>query len=225
MKIIYYLVIIFLLLIIINNITELFIINVDIKRNAYVLTTNKNSERTIFSKNILEKIGFNVILIQHIPNENKVLSNKLSMQKIYEIIINDKDNYAYVFEDDINILEEITLSQIIKYETISDKFFYLGCCLYNYYDSIKINSKKIDSHDVYIISGNVRGLHAIGISKQGAAELLQFSKETDEIYMDCILENFSKIYPANILRYDLSVPYTEHRGLFFQDRNKFPSEI
>jgi hypothetical protein len=57
-------------------------------RTAYILTTNKLSDRTIFSQSVLEQIGFSVILVQHIPHQDNVLSNKISMQHIYELIAN-----------------------------------------------------------------------------------------------------------------------------------------
>ena len=72
-------------------------------RTAYILTTNKLSDRTIFSQNVLEIIGFSVILVQHIPHQDNVMSNKISMQHIYQLIATGTDNYAYVFEDDINV--------------------------------------------------------------------------------------------------------------------------
>jgi len=59
-------------------------------RNAYLLTVDPLSKRAIFSKNILEQIGFNVILVTALTNSNKVLSNKLSMLHIYEIISKKK---------------------------------------------------------------------------------------------------------------------------------------
>jgi hypothetical protein len=44
--------------------------------------------------------------------------------------------------------------------------------------------------------------------------------------MDCILEDFASVYPANIVRYDLISPlHPGHRGILFQDRQKFPSTI
>jgi hypothetical protein len=195
-------------------------------RNSYVLTCNTSSERTLFSKNILEKIGFNVNLIQCIPNENKVLSNKYSMIKIYETIANGPDEWAYVFEDDINILQDIDISEIIKYEKISNHFFYLGVCIPNYNKYYLTNKIKINNHEVSIMKGGVRGLHAIAISKKGAIELLSFLQNyINYEYMDMILEKFSEKYPANVVRYDLQSYIYGHRGIFFQDRNKFPSSI
>ena len=194
-----------------------------IKRCGYILTLDPQSERAIFSKNILEKIGFNVILIKPILDTDKVLSNKISMQYIYNLIINSNDNYSYVFEDDINMLEIITLDEIVEYEKYSEMFFYLGMCEYG---NIGNNTGiKIRNHNVYNKSGFCRGLHAIGLSKKGAEELLKFSRESKERYMDVILEQFSVLYPANVCRYDLESYIRGHKGILFQDRKKFPSMI
>lgn len=195
-------------------------------RTAYILTTNKLSDRTIFSQNVLEKIGFSVILVQHIPHQDNVMSNKISMQHIYSLIANGTDNYAYVFEDDINLLEPITLDEIIQYENISDMFFYLGACTYsNNWKQTTKHKTMINNHSVYTMRGCVRGLHAVGFSKLGASLFLDFSKNSNERYMDMILEQFTYIYPANIVRYDLQSYIPDHRGILFQDRNRFPSSI
>ena len=194
-------------------------------RIAYLLTTNKDSQRTLFSQQILTQIGFNVALVQHIPHPNPVISNKISMCHIYELIHNGVDEYAYVFEDDINILENISLSEIIKYEPISKMFFYLGICEDRGQNTIEDTMYSIHSHKVLSISGNVRGLHAIGLSKNGAKELVEFAKQSNFEYMDMILEEFSKKYPANIVRYDLQSYIYGHRGIVFQDRLRFPSTI
>jgi len=193
------------------------------KRSAYLLTMNSESDRAIFSKNILEKIGFTVIFIKPILHNDKVLSNKISMQYIYSLIIDSQDEYSYVFEDDINMIEEITLEEIIEYEKISEMFFYLGLCEYEI--PAKKTNIKIRNHEVYIKSGNCRGLHAIGLSRRGAEELLKFSRICPERFMDMTLEKFSTIYPANVCRYDLHAGMSGHRGILFQDRQRFPSTI
>ena len=200
-------------------------------RNAYLLTCNENSERTKFSIDVLEKVGFNVIIIKCLFNENKILSNKESMISIYNIIANRKDDWSYVFEDDINILEDIKIEEIIKYEKISDMFFYLGLCVYNN-ENITLNKEKINNNDVTIVKGNIRGLHAIGISKKGVHELLSFLNDYNDYntnidyqYMDVILDKFSEKYPANVVRFDLESNTPGHRGIFFQDRDKFQSTI
>ena len=193
------------------------------KRVGYILTLNPESERTVVSKNVLENIGFDVIIIKAILNDDKILSNKISMQYIYSLIIDSQNDYSYVFEDDINVIEQIQLDEIIEYEKYSEMFFYLGIC-----ENI-INAKKTDikirNNDVYNKNGFVYGLHAIGVSKKGSVELLKFSRDSKERYMDVILGKFSEIYPANVCRYDLESYILGHRGVFYQDRNLFPSTI
>jgi hypothetical protein len=195
------------------------------KRTGYILTLDPNSERAIFSKNILETIGFEVIFVKAIANHDKVLSNKITMLYIYKLIIESQENYAYVFEDDINTLEEIHLDEIIQYETISEMFFYLGLCDYGTSEHVKNTGIKINNYDVYKKYSMCRGLHAIGLSSKGAKELLEFSSNHGQRYMDVILEEFSGIYPANIVRYDLESYISGHRGIVYQDRNRFPSSI
>lgn len=130
-------------------------------RNAYLLTTNPLSERTVFSKTILENIGFNVILFQAIKHHDNVISNKLSMNTIYNIIYNDRSNtWSYVFEDDINILEPISLNEIIEYEGISNNIMYLGLCRYGDDSKLLKTKHKINNNIVYKTLGNTRGLHA-----------------------------------------------------------------
>ena len=146
------------------------------------------------------------------------------MQYIYSLIIDSQNEYSYVFEDDINVNEEIILDEIIQYEKISEMFFYLGMCEYNK-TNIKNTGIKIKNHIVYKKDGFCRGLHAIGLSKKGADTLLNFSSKIQERYMDVILEKFSEIYPANIVRYDLESYINGHRGVLYQDRKRFPSQI
>lgn len=200
--------------------------NQKIKRTAYLLTTNPASYRCIFSRNILENIGFTVAIIMALPNEDKVLSNKNTMISIYERIAKSEDTYAYVFEDDLNIIDNsIKLDEIIEYELISFVFFYLGMCEYGY-PTVRNTNHIIRNHPVFSKSGNVRGLHAIGISKIGAQLLLDYAKGLSNRYMDMILEEFSTLYPANVVRYDLQSPCeSSHRGFIYQDRIQFPSTI
>lgn len=198
------------------------------KRIAYLLTTNEQSDRCIFSKNILEKIGFTVHIFNALPHESPLISNKTSMQTIYYIISNSHyDGFHYVFEDDINVLEEITLDEIIEYEKISKIYFYLGICEEN--DLLGFETDiKIYGHDVYYKKGLCYGLHAIGISKDGARDLLEFSKreQYDSLdMMDVILYQYCAIHSAYVVRYDLKSYIKGHKGIIFQDRNKFPPTI
>jgi hypothetical protein len=195
-----------------------------VQRNAYLLHCNPNSERTLFSKNLLEKVGFTVIMFPCIPHTDPLTSNRLSMIAIYTRIKEGNDEWAYVFEDDINIIENIHLNEIIQYENISSMFFYLGVC----YDISKIysTSHTINKHPIMMISGfNHGGLHAIGISKTGAEKFLEFINGYYNIYIDQTLARFSIHYPAHIVRFDLESYIEGHRGIFFQDRDRFPSSI
>lgn len=201
-------------------------------RNAYLLSVNPNSERTIFSKKVLEKIGFNVIIFLAIPNQNPLLSHRQSYLKILEIIANQElnnyyniDGWTYVFEDDINLLEDIYLDEICEYEKISNNLFYLGICKYGT-NTIKYSGLKINNKNVYNVSGNVRGAHALAFSKNGAKNFLDFEKQfTNFDYIDMIIELFTKINPANIIRVDLESYISGHLGIIFQDRNRFASII
>ena len=191
------------------------------KRTGYLLTVSPQSERAQFSKHVLERVGFQVVMVRPIPHEDKVLSNKLSMQSIYRKIA-DSTTYAYVFEDDINLLEDIRLDEIVEYERISEMFFYLGVC-----ESHRVafpTENHIRGHPVYQKKGVCRGLHAIGLSPKGATALVHLS-ESSERYMDVLLEQLTRTYPANVCRYDLESYVPGHRGIFFQDRKRFPSTI
>ena len=195
-----------------------------IKRNAYLLTTNEQSERTQTRKKLLQEIGFNVLLVQHTPDKDPVISNRLSMMNIYNIISKSEQGWAYVFEDDVEIHEKISIEELAEYEKISKQFYYLGMCTFHPFLA-KPTGQVIKGHKVYSMSGNVRGLHAIGISNQGAKELLCLSEKCPYKYMDMVLEMFSCKYPANIVRYDLQSYIPGHRGIMFQDRAKFESTI
>ena len=194
-------------------------------RDAYLLTTDPTSNRTIYSKDVLGDIGFTVHVVQHTPHTDPVVSNRISMMNIYNMIQQGDKAYAYVFEDDIDVHEEITLDEIIMYERLSDKFFYLGICEDWGKSTTGNTGHSVRSHNVVSISGNVRGLHAMGLSKTGARDLLQFSHTSQHVYMDMVLEDFTRIYPANVVRYDLQSYIPGHRGMFFQARDKFPTTI
>lgn len=198
------------------------------KRTGYVLSLNPESQRALFAKNVLEKIGFDVVFIKGIRNDNRVLSHKHSMQHIYNLIAESESEYSYVFEDDINVLEDITLDEIIEYEPISEMFFYLGICEWG---QAGVNTCiKIRNRTVYSKQYWVRGCHAMGFSKKGAQAVLNFSKEfSDDLEpeyggaIDMILEKFTCTHPANVCGYELESYIPGHKGVVYQDRNRFPS--
>lgn len=195
-------------------------------RTAYLLTTCVESERTQFSQKVLESVGFTVIPFLALPNSDPVLSNRESLYRIYETIAHGDDEWVYVFEDDINLLEKINVDEIIQYENISQYFFYLGLCKYHEEKGITLSNNFIQEKQVYVVSGFVRGNHAIGLSKKGAMELMElYSSRLPTISGDLITEQYSLLRPAIIVRYDLESYLPGHRGIFFQDRNRFPSQI
>ena len=194
-------------------------------RKAYVLCENANTERFIATRLVLESVGFRVICVPYEKHEDKVYSNKISMQNIYKTIMDDSEEWSYVFEDDINKTTDINIQEIIEYEKISSFVFYLGVCMVDY-QCVFDTGKKVNGHPVKDVSHGCRGLHALGLSKPGATALLCHSQHSNERYMDVILEEFCHYHPANIVRFDLQSPLIEgHRGVFFQNRVAFPSTI
>lgn len=198
-----------------------------ITRNAYILCEHENTPRCIDSTKMLESIGFRVSCIPYIKHYDKVYSNKISMQQIYTKITNSNDEWSYVFEDDINKIYNISLNEIIEYEKISSHIFYLGACMPNLSTGHVYDSKtRINNSQVITLRGACHGLHAIALSKKGATELLQLSKITKERYMDVILKIYTITRPAHIVHFELMSPYdSTHRGVIYQDRQKYPTTI
>jgi hypothetical protein len=177
-------------------------------RKCYLLTCDSNSERAQFSKKVLEKVGFDVNFFQAIPPENnilsktnKILSNKNSMLTIYDIIANGEDEWVYVFEDDVNIIEDITIDEIIEYEKISNNLFFLGVCMYEV-NSVHFKRLFVNEHPVAIVKGSVRGLHSIALSKN--CPVISFEPNTvhTPYFMETLkLNNFK----ANVFHHELFV--------------------
>ncbi len=189
------------------------------------MTVDPTSERALFSKQVLETVGFRVHFFQAVVMQDHVLSNKVSLIEIYKLVAASPDHYSYVFEDDINLLVPIKLDEIVQYEKFSEMFFYLGLCE-PHCPPIRPSGRRVNGHAVYIKSGANRGCHAIGLSRRGATALLRFfEKHPGERYGDVILEKFSTVYPANVVRYDLESYIPGHKGVVFQDRQRFPSTL
>lgn len=195
------------------------------KKKAFLLTCNENSERGVFSKNLLEKIGFDVIIQKAILHEDPVISNKISLAEIYRKIANMNEKWVYIFEDDINILEMFDINELDEYEKISKDFYYLGCCcnvpvFHNLTDIV------INNHNVVMVKGGVRGTHAYGVSKEGAVKLYNYVLLLDAIKpADIFLDTYTYFHPTYVYRYDLESYIPGHRGIFFQDRKKFNSQL
>lgn len=200
-------------------------------RHAYILCEHENTPRCIDSRKVLESIGFVVHCIPYIRHGDKIYSNKISMQHIYQMVIDSEEKWSYIFEDDINKIYDVKLDEIIEYESISDDLFYLGACfpenIINDYDSGLYNSgKKIGDYDVRYVSDNCFGLHGVAFSKEGMKKFLEYSNISFDSVMDVTLKKFTSKHPANIVRFDLCSPHmSSHRGVIYQDRDKYPTTI
>ena len=196
------------------------------KRTAYLLTVNFFSERAKHPKKLLENIGFDVHIFCAIhysyTNDDKMRSCLDShMQIIQNALLRDEE-YFYIFEDDINLVEEITLEEITQYEKLTKDYFYLGCC------EASVTSFKtehfINGHQVYNIQGDIRGNHAFCLHKQGAQKILDLYSSNKLT----IADGFSKLLKLQVpcVRHDLISPCNSgHKGIFYQDRKKFSSFI
>jgi hypothetical protein len=202
-------------------------------RDAYILTAGNNPKRAERSEKILKDIGFETKIIQAIPANspicggNKVKSNYLSFKTILEQAVLASEDWFYFFEDDIALVEEISLSEIIQYEKISSELFYLGCCLPTGAKGIP-TEHIINSHIVYELEGAHCCLHALAFSKKGAKNLLEILslKNKQSKYADRVVGEFAQTQKVFCVRYDLKSPQCSgHRGILFQDRQTFKSEI
>lgn len=195
------------------------------KRNAYILTCDKKSERAQQSKNLLSSIGFQVTLCDIISYPICVAtSNLMSMRRIYQTISKSDDEWAYVFEDDFSLVEPITLKEIVQYESISSHLFYLGCCMENISKS-NATQNSINGHTVYNVK-KTACLHALALRKSSVNLLYSYMEKHSNLkFLDQIIgDKFVGDYGANVVRYDLISPQESgHRGVIYQDRIKFPS--
>lgn len=209
-------------------------------RNAFLLTTDISSDRTISSKHILESIGFHIESIVAIPRKedsyfSKIESNRNSMKMILGCIADQHpaNEFYYIFEDDIACLEPILLEEIIQYENISTGIFYLGCCRtknpFTYQKTLK-TEHLLNGYPVYRAFGNIRGAHAFAVTPICAMKILEFIDNTD-FYDNIVFDEILEMYIYNhtdgvhIVRYDLESCIEGHRGIIYQDRTRFPTSI
>ena len=195
------------------------------RRQAFVLTADKHSDRAISTESILQEIGFDVTLCDIIEAKTVACSNRLSMIEIYKRIQSHSPGWSYVFEDDLGMLVPITIDEIIQCEEISSHLFYLGCCtIPNTTVEFKTN-KTINNHDVFSVS-DVRCLHGLGIDSNSVDYILSIiDKNVSLDFLDMIIgQQFTKLHHTNVVRFDLTSHICDgHRGVIFQDRERFPS--
>jgi Glycosyl transferase family 11 len=208
------------------------------KRTSYLLTVDPNSNRATTVKTTLSNIrGFQVQTVTAIPakdtsEESRRISNRDSILSILRTIANqDCDMFHYIFEDDVALIEPVTLHEITLYEIISKEqgIFYLGACLYNQV-TLEPTPYDIYDHLVYKVKENIRGAHAFAVTPRCAKQILMFyeSHFIDEIASDVILENYVNQFTngIHVVRPDLISPFMDtHRGIFYQDRVNHSSII
>ena len=201
------------------------------ERRAHIMTTNTSTPRYMYSKKTLQKVGFSKIIpIDPIKYGNgdelsKVMSNKKTFLYSLEKFIDDRDEWLYIFEDDIDAHNDVSMKDILELEKKSVLFFYLGIC----FPIGKI------THTPHSCG---RCAHAMAFSKKGARELLEFEKTStkklqtrniarNEPYFDVIIEGWcNENGKFNVLKQNkISPENIGHRGAFFQARKLFPSTI
>jgi len=194
------------------------------KRNAYVLAVDRNSREVYQTKSVLSHVGFNVILVDIIPHKDVAISNKLGMLSIYKTILETDEDWCYIFEDDINIVDDISIDEIIQYESISEHMFYLGCCTHPSTQYVE-TANKIGNHDVYSVS-NVRCLTGLGVRRTSVPLLLNTIESNNQVkFLDELIGRvFTCNHPSNVVRrYTKAPDEPGHIGAFYQDRKTFPS--
>ena len=199
------------------------------KRVAHIISLDESRQRAQQTQKVLRYMGFETTIVtpKHFGHtrKDKTLSNKFAIIDAVEQIAKGNQPWGYVFEDDIYQHEASTLQlrDIIQAEESSKHFMYLGVCTAGEAKSFMCG----------------RCAHAMGFSKDGAEEVLDFVQNSrptlvtgnspvDEEYFDVIVEGwcalkggFRVVGPL----FPSSTGHVEHYGALLQDRGKFPSEI
>lgn len=206
------------------------------QRVAYVVSTNTSTPRFLQTEKVLSDFGFQVSVVTPYyfgtTREKQTLSNKIALLTAAKLISRGEEPWGYIFEDDIykHELSRDDLSAVIKSETTSTLFQYLGIC----------TEGEAQNKPVRNMCG--RCAHAMGISKQGALRLLEFANlqeprlevdqknaPRDELYLDVIVQGWCETQPPGFRVVGPLKPSVKgldgHYGIFLQDRTSFESEI
>lgn len=200
------------------------------QRKAFVITVDLDGARARFARHVLTTVGFDVVLIKAVYDADPPVSLKRTHMQLWEHIATHcaDDEWMYIFEDDVNVLESLTIAQLLSYErhAAPTGMFFLGCCM-NKWNGVTQTSTSIDGHAVHHVRGGVRGTHAIAYSKAGAQAMLAFAQRTDQArqrHVDVITEAFTTTFKDGVpvMRMDLHSDIHGHNGIVFQDRRRFP---
>lgn len=179
------------------------------------------------SQATIRALGLEVVIVRGTPSEDKVLSNKNGLMKIYKRIAEGDEPFGYCFEDDIAIsLDNVGLPEIMAHESLGSDIFLIGTCL-----QYPPEASPFTIGDVCVRHtapmGFVRCQHGVATSKRGARELYEAGLEDSQRYMDVILEKaIKRRVGVPILRGDfVSSQHHEHYGVIFQNRREHKTTI
>lgn len=204
------------------------------KRMAYVVSLNSSAPRFLQTQNVLEDFGFEVSTVKPFyvgaTRHKQTLSNKLALLMAATLVARGEEPWGYIFEDDIfkHELSRDSLSTLIAAESEAKLFQYLGICT---------SGQALNTPTRHMCG---RCAHAMGLSKQGAVELLSFANlevpelvtgnvPRDEEYLDVIVQVWCEAHPPGFRVtgpiQNSTIGVNGHYGIFLQDRHKYASEI
>ena len=172
------------------------------------------------------------------PEMRKVISNRLSFVKAMLNFADESSNqthnneWRFFFEDDIaNQIDKVPSYPAAIFHAMeiakTDGVMYLGVCApsamgdtyeHNYVESVRVFGPC--AHAFGLAKWKVKSfLDALDLLTKGPNGL-------SILYLDVQFIAYGKTRPILLVGYNLSSPYDgDHRGLFWQDRNTFKSEI
>jgi hypothetical protein len=188
---------------------------------GYIMTMNSTSARTLHAFETVKKYGVETIFFQPLQLKNKVRSNMLAQESIYEKIAELETQYPYVFvfEDDISSHEiskkdvDIELNRTYTQTLQHDlPLFYVGMC----------GRWRLSPHRYH-----GRCAHGYAVRPERARYLLNATKRYNSDYMDVRLDNLGIQLGGFFVAFEniRSPQSKDHFGLLYQDRRKFKTTI
>lgn len=195
---------------------------------AHVLSMDAGAPRARHTANALAAVGFQVVFVAPsaggLTIADKVLSNKRAFLDALERHLQGSPAaWLYLFEDDITAHRGIYLPDVQATESRATHFMYLGIC-----------GPRVRAEWPLLKSGGRCGrcAHAMGFSRAGAAAFLAFNRNntdayTHGMYLDVMVEAWClSLGGFPVVHFDRAAPHEPgHRGVFYQDRRKFPTGI
>ena len=216
--------------------------NCDISSQLLATVLSINTQRYDHTKHILNQVGFNVSRFNperevH-STDMKVYSNLRAFEKAIQLFVKgDSENSDWMFfmEDDLAINPSLNTEQaksaIMKLQELArfDGIAYLGICGPSCDDC---STSTDDGITFQRCSGNCA--HAFGITKEKSKILMplihhfkSILEPMTPIYFDQLLHMYGdRVHSIWVAGTDLRSPLDAgHVGIFFQNRELFPSSI